>query len=149
MGSSWRFLGDLLGFGLCEQVQRSRAWNGLAGSLLVLPRFTVSFHSSAPTASAITYSSSQFLCLGSFFTSASLNFQCISIRMQKYQDVSRCVKVFLFRPEELEFFCGPSGGARSLAPSAWRSFSSWLPSRLSSAPAVAAAFRRAALGKDG
>lgn len=57
--------------------------------------------------------------------------------------------VFLFRPEELEFFCGPSGGARSLAPSAWRSFSSWLPSGLSSAPAVAAAFRRAALGKDG
>lgn len=57
-------------------------------------------------------------------------------------------KVFLFRREELEFFCGPSGGASSLAPAAWRSFSSWLPSGITSAEAVAAAFRRAALGKD-
>ena len=57
-------------------------------------------------------------------------------------------EVFLFRPEELDYFCGPSGGASSLAPAAWRSFSSWLPSGISSAPAVAAAYRRAALGKD-
>mgnify|MGYP002803575375 CR=1 FL=1 len=56
--------------------------------------------------------------------------------------------VFLFRREELEFFCGSSGGASSLAPAAWRSFSSWLPSGITSAEAVAAAFRRAALGKD-
>ncbi|CAE7776376.1 PIP [Symbiodinium sp. CCMP2456] len=57
--------------------------------------------------------------------------------------------VFLFRNEELEYFCGPKGGARSLARGAWDSFAGWLPwAETRSARAIAAAFRRAALGED-
>ena len=58
-------------------------------------------------------------------------------------------EVFLFRSEELEYFCGPQGGARSLARGAWDSFAGWLPwAKTRSARAIAAAFRRAALGGD-
>eukprot|EP00439_Symbiodinium_sp_Y106_P054371 s887_g7.t1 len=57
--------------------------------------------------------------------------------------------VFLFRNEELEYFCGPKGGARSLSRGAWDSFAGWLPwAEQRSARAIAAAFRRAALGED-
>mmetsp|Transcript_29877 Transcript_29877/g.68863 ORF Transcript_29877/g.68863 Transcript_29877/m.68863 type:complete len:428 (+) Transcript_29877:48-1331(+) len=56
---------------------------------------------------------------------------------------------FLFRPTELEYFCGPSGGARANHPSAWKSFTDWLPwAEDASAATIAAAFRRAALGQD-
>ena len=56
-------------------------------------------------------------------------------------------EVFLFRPAELDFFCGPTGGAKRLAPGAYETFASWLDA--TSARDVARGFRRAALGQDG
>mmetsp|Transcript_97156 Transcript_97156/g.290261 ORF Transcript_97156/g.290261 Transcript_97156/m.290261 type:complete len:218 (-) Transcript_97156:271-924(-) len=57
--------------------------------------------------------------------------------------------VCLFRSEELEFFCGPGLGARSVAEQSWRRFAGWLPwAEDASARTIATAFRRAALGED-
>ena len=56
-------------------------------------------------------------------------------------------EVFLFRAAELDFFCGPTGGAKRLAPGAYETFASWLDA--TSARDVARGFRRAALGQDG
>ncbi|CAJ1390499.1 unnamed protein product [Effrenium voratum] len=58
--------------------------------------------------------------------------------------------VFLFRSEELDYFCGPGLGASSLAPFEWKRFAGWLPEgeTFRSGRDVAAAFRRAALGED-
>lgn len=58
--------------------------------------------------------------------------------------------VCLFREEEFDFFLGPGPGARTVCGDAWNRLTDWLPwvNNRTSARIIAAAFRRAALGKD-
>lgn len=57
--------------------------------------------------------------------------------------------VCMFRHEELEYFCSPTGSNASSFPAAWQSFAGWLPwAQDASSRTIAMAFRCAALGED-
>jgi len=57
--------------------------------------------------------------------------------------------VCMFRNEELEYFCSPTGDNAATFPASWQSFAGWLPwAHDASARTIAKAFRRAALGED-